>query len=84
MPRDLSVSLLAQFQVLEVHIVQQPTRSTDQAVQHLLVVAVRTVRRAKIDNDLAMALWAIATMNGLTHGGMIMASSEWIVGDRRH
>src|ERR1035437_5923650 len=83
-PRYLGVRLLPQLEVLEVHIVEKSTRSTDQAVQHLLVVAVRTVRGAKIHDDLAVALRAIAAMNSLAHSGMIMAPPGRLVGDRRH
>src|ERR1035441_8263253 len=83
-PRYFGVRLLPQLKVLEVHIIEKSARSTDQAVQHLLVVAVRTVRRAQIHDDLAVALRTIAAMNSLAHSGMIMAPPGRLVGDRRH
>ena len=65
------------------HVVGEPAGIAGNAIQHLLVVTEWAMRRAEVDGNLAVALRAIATINRLTHIG-IMTPSGCPVGDRRH
>jgi hypothetical protein len=66
--RGVNFGFVAQSQILEVNIVGEPTGRTHDAVKHLFLIAKRTMRRFKIDQNFAMAFLAIATIKADIHG----------------
>src|SRR5271169_6683930 len=65
------------------HVVRESAGAARNPVHHLLVIAKGTMRHAEIHDNLSMALGAVATINGQTHGG-IMDLLTWRVDVCRH